>query len=156
MANNYMSVTVAVQSTLSRGNVTLRSASAHDAPIINPNAMSTRAEEELIVGAMKRLRALAHATGVWVREVQPGPAVVSDEELLEWVRGHAVNGYHASSTCAMGKKGDKSAVVDPRGKVYGVEGLRVVDTSVFPLLPAGHPMSTIYALAELITEDILA
>jgi choline dehydrogenase len=156
LANNYMSVTVALQTTFSRGNVTLRSASAHDAPIINPNALSTRAEEELIVGAMKRVRELARATGVWVSEVQPGPTVVSDEELLEWIRGHAVNGYHGSSTCAMGKKGDKDAVVDSRGRVYGVEGLRVVDTSVFPLLPAGHPMSTLYALADLIAEDILA
>jgi len=96
-----MSVTVAVQTTLSRGSVTLKSADAHVAPIVDVNAMSTVAEEELIVGAMKRLRELARATGVWVRESQPGPDVVTDEELLEWVRGHAVNGYHASTTCKL-------------------------------------------------------
>jgi choline dehydrogenase len=56
----------------------------------------------------------------------------------------------------MGKKGDPNAVVDNRGRVFGVEGLRVVDASIFPLLPAGHPMTTIYALAELISEDILS
>ncbi|KAF2205972.1 alcohol oxidase [Delitschia confertaspora ATCC 74209] len=156
LANNFCSITVAVQTTLSRGTVTLKSANAHDGPIVDVNAMSTKAEAELIVGAMKRLREFSENTGVKVREIQPGPDVVTDEELLTWVRNHAVNGYHASSTCAMGKKTDKMAVVDTRGKVYGVENLRVVDASIFPLLPAGHPMSTIYALSELIAEDILS
>ncbi|KAF2814507.1 alcohol oxidase [Mytilinidion resinicola] len=155
-ANNYMSVTVAVQTILSRGSVTLRSADPHERPIVDVNAMSTKAEEELAVGAIKRLRELARATGVWVSEVEPGPNVVTDAEILEWVRKKADNGYHASSTCSMGKKDDKNAVVDTRGRVYGVEGLRVVDTSIFPLLPAGHPMSTIYALSELIAEDIIS
>lgn len=49
----------------------------------------------------------------------------------------------------MGKKSDPNAVVDTRGRVYGVEGLRIVDASIFPLLPAGHPMSTICKLREL-------
>ena len=49
----------------------------------------------------------------------------------------------------MGKKSDPNAVVDTRGRVYGVEGLRIVDASIFPLLPAGHPMSTICKLCEL-------
>lgn len=69
----------------------------------------------------------------------------------------------------MGKESDPNAVLDSRAKVFGVTGLRVVDASSFPLLPAGHPMSTICrfhsgvlacanrvdALAELIAEDIL-
>jgi choline dehydrogenase len=49
----------------------------------------------------------------------------------------------------MGKKEDPYAVVDTRGRVYNTEGLRVVDASIFPLLPAGHPMSTICKLYEL-------
>jgi choline dehydrogenase len=98
LANNYCSVTVALQSTLSRGTVTLRSANPHDAPILDINALSTQAEAELITGAMKRLRTLSIETGVHVREVQPGPDVITDAQLLEWVRNHAVNGYHASST----------------------------------------------------------
>jgi len=49
----------------------------------------------------------------------------------------------------MGKKSDPNAVVDTRGRVYGVEGLRIVDASIFPLLPAGHPMSTICKLCKL-------
>ncbi|KAB8229592.1 GMC family oxidoreductase [Aspergillus alliaceus] len=155
LANNYASVTTAIQSTNSRGYVKLRSADPHDAPIINVNALSHPADAELAVGAIKRLRQFAEESGVRVKEVQPGHDVVTDAEILEWVRNHAVNGYHASSTCAMGNSSNPDAVVDTRAKVYGVSNLRVVDASAFPYLPAGHPMSSIYAFAELIAENIL-
>lgn len=55
----------------------------------------------------------------------------------------------------MGKKDDPQAVVDSNARVYGVKGLRVVDASAFPLLPPGHPQSTVYALAEKIADDII-
>nr|AUZ97941.1 glucose-methanol-choline oxidoreductase [Aspergillus terreus] len=156
LANHFASVTAAVQSTSSRGYVKLRSADPHDAPIININALSHPADADLAVGAIKRLRQIAEATGVRVKEVLPGPEVVSDAEILEWVRNNAVNGYHASSTCAMGNSSNPDAVVDTRAKVYGVSNLRVVDASALPYLPPGHPMSSIYAFAELIAEDILS
>jgi len=55
----------------------------------------------------------------------------------------------------MGKSSDPMAVVDSKARVFGVQGLRVVDASAFPLLVPGHPQSTIYALAEKIAEDIM-
>ncbi|KAE8373501.1 hypothetical protein BDV26DRAFT_285071 [Aspergillus bertholletiae] len=156
LANNYASVTTAIQSTNSRGYVKLRSADPHEAPIINVNALSHPADAELAVGAIKRLRQFAEATGVRVKEILPGRDIVTDAEILDWVRNNAVNGYHASSTCAMGNASNPDAVVDTRAKVYGVSNLRVVDASAFPYLPAGHPMSSIYAFAELIAENILS
>jgi choline dehydrogenase len=54
----------------------------------------------------------------------------------------------------MGRKGDLLAVVDPKARVYGLQGLRVVDASAFPFLTPGHPQSGIYLLAEKIAEDI--
>jgi choline dehydrogenase len=50
---------------------------------------------------------------------------------------------------------DEMDVVDSEGKVFGVDGLRVVDASIFPFLPPGHPQSTIYALAEKIADLII-
>lgn len=55
----------------------------------------------------------------------------------------------------MGKASDPMAVVDPHARVIGTQNLRVVDASVMPLLPPGHPQSTIYALSEKIADDIL-
>ena len=55
----------------------------------------------------------------------------------------------------MGKSNDKMAVVDNKARVYDVHGLRIVDASIFPLLPPGHPQYTIYALAEKVADDIV-
>lgn len=51
--------------------------------------------------------------------------------------------WHASCTCKMGKSNDLEAVVDSQARVYGVQNLRVVDASAFPILPPGHPQSAI-------------
>lgn len=55
----------------------------------------------------------------------------------------------------MGTANDTMAVVNSRARVFGTEGLRVVDISAFPLLPPGHPQATVYALAEKIADDIM-
>lgn len=154
-ANNYVFLTAAIQTILSRGTVTLQSANPVDAPIINPNALTTPAEAEVAVAAIRHLRSFATASGVQLSEYTPGSNYTTDAEILGWVRDHAVNGYHAACTCAMGRANDSQAVVDSRARVYGVTGLRVVDASAFPILPPGHPMSTIYALAEKIADDII-
>ncbi|KAM3557503.1 hypothetical protein MY1884_004490 [Beauveria asiatica] len=59
--------------------------------------------------------------------------------------------FHVASTCSMGKSTDKMAVVDNHARVFGVSGLRVVDASIFPILPPGHPMSTVCTLTFLPT-----
>jgi choline dehydrogenase len=75
--------------------------------------------------------------------------------LLQYVKASGRTISHASGTCKMGKKGDDLAVVDSHGRVFGTMGLRVVDASAVPFLPPGHPMATVYALAELVSERIL-
>ena len=57
-------------------------------------------------------------------------------------------GYHPAGTCKMGKDGDDAAVLEANLKVRDVEGLRVVDASVMPLLMGGHPQMAVYAVAE--------
>ena len=64
--------------------------------------------------------------------------------------------WHAAATCKMGRTNDTMAVVDSKARVIGVQNLRVVDASAFALLPPGHPISTVYGLAEKISADIVA
>jgi choline dehydrogenase-like flavoprotein len=80
-------------------------------------------------------------------EVAPGPAVQTDEEIMAYIRSDAVTVWHASGTCAMLPK-DKGGVVDERLRLYGVAGLRVVDASVFPVIPDQHTQGPVYMVAE--------
>jgi choline dehydrogenase len=120
--------------------------------------LTDKRDQELAIGAIKRSREiLAHPSLSSVligSEILPGN-ITTDAQLLKYVQSSAVTISHASCTCKMGRQSDKMAVVDARGRVFGVDKLRVVDASAMPFLPPGHPMSTIYALAERISEIIL-
>lgn len=143
----------------SRGNVTIRSASIEDSPVINLGWLTDPADGEVLVAAFKRAReawdSKAIADVVVGPEIVPGAAVTSDQDILTYIRNSAQPIWHASSTCAMGKKGDKDAVVDSKARVFGVQGLRVVDNSVIPFSVPGHPQSSIYMLAEKIADNII-
>jgi choline dehydrogenase-like flavoprotein len=91
------------------------------------------------------------------REVFPDADVVqTDEDILNFAGGNIVTIWHAAGTCKTGSDDDEFAVLDSKARVRGVNGLRVVDASAFPILPPGHPQATIYALAEKIAADILS
>ena len=77
-------------------------------------------------------------------ELVPGPKVQTDAEILAFIKTSVGPSHHAVGTCRMGRADDSGAVVDMRGRVLGgVEGLRVVDSSVFALLPPGQPQATV-------------
>ncbi|KAL9010428.1 MAG: hypothetical protein Q9173_004637, partial [Seirophora scorigena] len=145
--DNYAISSIALLATTSRGNVTITSTDTNDNPVVSTNWLLTKTDQELAVAGFKRARQLAAATGITVGpEVLPGPQVRTDEQILQFIRSTVGPIHHASATCAMGKRNNPNAVVDPTGKVYGVQGLRVVDASAFPLLPPGHPQATVCKL----------
>ena len=153
----YATISAALVAPLSRGNVSISSADAADPPLINPNWITDPADVEVAIAAFKRVReiwSLMNGTTIG-GEYFPGTASVnSDEEILDFIRKALIQLWHAAGTCKMGKDGDENAVVDSKARVRGVHGLRVVDASVFPLLPPGHPQATVYAIAEKVAEDI--
>ena len=90
---------------------------------------------------------------VCTEELAPGPGVHTDAEVREWIRRDLGTLYHPVGTCAMG--GDSrlalakiASVVDPELRVRGVEGLRVVDASVMPVVPRGNTNAPTIAIAE--------
>lgn len=154
----YATISSALVAPLSRGNISISSADAGDPPLINPNWITDPADVEVAIAAFKRVRELWRLmNGTTIgEEYFPGTAnVSSDEEILDFIRRALITLWHAAGTCKMGKAEDVDAVVDSRARVKGVNGLRVVDASVFPLLPPGHPQATVYAIAEKVAEDIL-
>lgn len=88
------------------------------------------------------------------REVLPGSTVKTRKDIAQWVEDNAW-GHHASCSCKMGVDSDETAVVDSKFRVRGTANLRVVDASVFPTIPGYFIASSIYALAEKASDDIL-
>jgi choline dehydrogenase-like flavoprotein len=138
---------VALSAPFSRGNVTIVSADTKDNPVLSPNWLLDPRDQEMAVAAFKLSRKImtqdVTRPVIIGEEVFPGLAVEADEQILTAIRKQAFPISHGSCTCAMGPASDQMAVVDSEARVYGVQGLRVVDASIFPVLPPGTPCQTV-------------
>lgn len=147
------------------GTVTLRSTDPLARPEINfryfrEGTDAGGADLRAVAQGVKFVRSFAGSFGMFcelmVRDsVQPKPDIRSDEDIEAWVQAEAW-GHHASGTCRIGPKGDVTeSVLDTDFRVKGVDGLRVVDASVFPRIPGFFIASAIYMVAEKASESIL-
>lgn len=89
------------------------------------------------------------------REIQPGNEVQTDDEIDSFVRSKVESAYHPSCSCKMGRSSDPMAVVDPEGRVYGVEALRVIDSSVMPSITTGNLNAPTIMVAEKMSDHVL-
>ena len=150
-------IAVILVAPFSRGNMTISSASNLDPPIINPNWLRDPRDQDLAIQGYRRIReAWKHVPHVG-KEVFPGPNVTTDAQILQAIMSGSNIGpvHHGTASCAMGKSDDVMAVVDARGRVYGIQGLRVVDGSSLPFTPPGHTQGYVYSHAEKLVQDIL-
>jgi choline dehydrogenase-like flavoprotein len=133
----------------SRGQIKLKSANPADPPAVYPNYLATEIDQRTIVVGLKlcrRLLAHQHLERFVESEFQPGPAVQTDEELLDYARRRGGTVYHPTSTCKMG--GDPLAVVDPELRVHGIDGLRVADASIMPTVVSGNTNAAAIMIGE--------
>jgi choline dehydrogenase len=141
----------------SRGTVRLRSADPTAKPRILTNTLADPEDVAALVEGIKLARQWARTApldDVTVREFYPGPGVESDADLEAWLRGHVELIYHPSGTCRMGTGDD--AVVDPELRVAGLEGIRVCDASIFPVIPGGNTAAPTMMVAEKAADIIRA
>jgi choline dehydrogenase len=125
----------------SRGSVTLNSSDPTQAPKIQFNYMSTPEDWEDFRTCIRLTREIFDqpAFGKYAgKEIQPGKALQSDQELDDFLRDEVESAYHPCGTCKMGAVTDPMAVVDPECRVIGVDGLRVADSSIFPRITNGN------------------
>lgn len=157
--HNYGTISSALVAPLSRGSVSLAGPDMNTLPLVDPQWLVDPTDRELAIEAFKRGRQiwdkLAELGAADPEEYFPGPNVTTDEQIHEFIQKSMTTVYHASCTCKMGRRQDPLAVIDSSARVYGVQRLRVVDSSSFPFLPPGHPQSVVYALAEKIADEIL-
>jgi choline dehydrogenase len=141
-----------------RGSVRIRSADPLEAPAIRYNFLSTEDDRATAVAGLRLLRRLVRAPAMQpyvAAEELPGERVQSDADWLEFCRQAGGTVYHPVATCRMGT--DARAVTDPRLRVRGISGVRVIDASVMPAVVSGNINAAVIALAEkgadLVLED---
>jgi choline dehydrogenase len=143
----------------SRGSVEIASNNAAEAPVIQPNSLSTEEDRAMAIAAGRAIRALAETPAiraVTAKRLAPDITTMSDDEMLENFRNQSGTVYHPSCTCRMGSDVSDS-VLDARLRVHGIAGLRVVDASAFPNVTSGNINAPVLMLAaraaEMIVED---
>lgn len=147
-----------LQHPYSRGSVKAASSSVFDAPVADAGFLRNPLDTMLLREALRfsrRLIAQPSIAALNPFEAVPGTNVTSDADIDLYIKNSASTLWHPAGSCKMGKK-DQGGVVDGDLKVYGIEGLRVVDASVLPMLPASHTMTTVYAVAEKAADIIKA
>jgi choline dehydrogenase len=134
----------------SRGHLQITSADPFEYPSIQPNYLSTQLDLDEAIAGNRMLRAIAQTaplSDIITEELVPGAHLQGDEALLEDFRNRADTVYHPSCTCMMGPD-PATSVVDARLRVHGVQGLRVVDASVFPTITSGNINAPTVMVAE--------
>jgi choline dehydrogenase len=142
----------------SRGSVTLRSADTADPPVIRFNYMSHPEDWQEFRNCIRLTREVfgQPAMQPFVKsELRPGPAAQTDDELDDFLRAHVESAYHPCGTARMGRRDDPMAVVDPEGRVIGVDGLRVADSSIFPQVTNGNLNAPSIMAGEKIADHVL-
>lgn len=142
----------------SRGSVRVTSPDPHRKPALRFNYLSTPEDRREWVEAIRVARRILSQPALDAYdggELSPGPAVETDDQILDWVRRDGETALHPSCTARMGV--GPSSVVDPTSmRVHGVDGLRVVDASVFPYIPNGNIYAPVMMVAEKSADLILA
>jgi choline dehydrogenase len=143
----------------SRGYVHIRSADPLEPPRIDPNYLADPDDARVLLAGIRAVRRVADQPTMRplvVRETRPGPEVQSDEALMEYIRASTQTTWHVIGTCKMGNDGDGLAVLDPKLRVRGIAGLRVIDTSAYPTIPSSNTNAPAIALGEKGADLVLA
>jgi choline dehydrogenase len=156
-----MTLVVCVARPDSRGMIMARSADPLDRPAIRPNYLSDPGDLRVLLagtGYARRIFAAPPLAQYSAAETMPGPAITSEEALIDCFRIAGANLHHPVGTCRMGE--DPMAVVDARLRVRGLEGLRVIDASVMPTVTTGNTNAPTIMIGEkgaaMIREDAAA
>lgn len=155
---NLATIGISMTVMTSRGNMTIQSADNSVPPVISPNWLTSEEDQMMAVAAYRRAREIIAGLGdvLITQEISPGLNVTSDADLLRYIQQQGISPiHHGSSTCAMGKVGNKMTAVDSKARVVGVSKLRAIDSSSFAFTPPGHTQGTTYGHAEKLVQDII-
>ncbi len=140
-----------------RGQIELRSPDPHDTPLIRHQYLGDKDDVADLIAACRATREIVQAEPLAryiVKEAMPGDQVQTDEEWVQFLNVAAMSACHAVGTCKMGS--DEASVTDPQLRVRGVEGLRVADASIMPVVTSGNTNAPVIMIAEKASDIILS
>jgi len=135
----------------SAGFCQIRSADPFEPPVIDPNYLGEDSDRRVLLAGMKlarRLLASAPLQPFYDAETYPGADIQSDDELMQVARERGTTTFHPAGTCRMGPASDPTSVVDDRLRVHGVQGLRVVDASIMPMMISANLNAATMMIAD--------
>jgi len=145
----------------SRGTIMAQSPDPTAYPAIRPNYLSAPSDLRVLLAGVHHTRQIFAQPAIApysAAETVPGPGIETDEQFAEFARHNGSNVFHPVGTCKMGT--DPMAVVDPRLRVHGIEGLRVIDASIMPAVTTGNTNAPAIMIgekgAQMIKEDARA
>ncbi|KAN0142076.1 GMC oxidoreductase [Lactarius tabidus] len=146
----------------SSGTITINSASVYDQPVLDPNFFSSENDMNVLVRGVRftmRISRTERVKGILEPKANSAdkndffymsdadPDRITDEEIKEYIHSHCSGAFHPTSTARIGAS-PETGVVDSHLRVFGIQGLRVADASVFPNQISGHPVAAVVAVAE--------
>jgi len=153
----FLTLLSTVMHPMSRGSVHIDPASPRGKPIIDPKYMTHPYDVKALIEAAKYSRKVAQTqpmASLWQAEVDPGNAVQTDAQWIDYARKTMLSFFHPVGTCAMLPRND-GGVVDASLVVYGTSNLRVVDNSIMPVLISAHIQTAAYGIAEIAADIII-
>ncbi|KAF8880824.1 aryl-alcohol oxidase [Gymnopilus junonius] len=151
LAGHFVTALIVHLTPASRGSVSLQSNNPFDPPLINPGFLTSQFDVQTLkeeVTVVKRFFSAPAWKGYVLQPQGTFANTTTDQALEEFVINNAGTSAHPVGTASMSPKNANFGVVDPDLKVKGVQGLRIVDASVMPFVPAAHPQAATYVIAE--------
>ncbi|TFK73870.1 alcohol oxidase [Pluteus cervinus] len=145
---NFLTIAGADVSPTSHGTITLQSTDPFDAPLIDPNFLATDVDFFVMRQAMRSAQRFISNSAWSTYIIAPSFNGTTDDELDAFLRENIQSTFHPIGTAAMSAQDANYGVVNPDLTLRGATGLRIVDASVFPFIPAAHTQACVYALAE--------
>ena len=146
-----------VQRPESTGSIHIESTDPFAPPAIRFSFLATEKDQRIAVAAVRRAREIVAQKPIAdavAEEIQPGPQVQSDEQILDFIRTTGATTFHIVGTCKMGS--DSMSVVDERLRVHGIQNLRVADASIMPTIVSGNTSVPCMMIGERCADMVLA
>ncbi|KAM0803866.1 glucose-methanol-choline oxidoreductase [Usnea florida] len=154
----YLATAVAFMGGQAAGEVKLRSGNPKDPPLVDPKFLNHPFDRRVAIESVREAFELLDLPALAKDQIRlaRGPIGRSDEDILEYIRSSGMSMWHMCGTVKMGKPAEPDTCVDKDFRVLGVQGLRVVDMSVAPLMSNAHTQAVAYVIGETAAEKMIA